>query len=214
MVDWLSNLQFWKKHYHLVAKFPSYSHFLFFSATTLSGLHLSWLWKFQSWQSRLFHRWNWCGKSRLFYQKGNLLKNNNNPSKYKKDHFQNKNANIPRLAAMILKHFSPKNVKFVNQSQIDTLKAYSIHYTGSPFQYQNGYWDLLLWYCICPTQPIFTNTETAMLSSVQMISSLVSLRMRRISQAANIWECCWKDQSRLVTSPISLFLCSLLCNEI
>ena len=37
-------------------------------------------------------------------------------------------------------------------------------WTGSPFQYQNGYWDLLFWYCICQTQPIFTNTETAMLS--------------------------------------------------
>ena len=37
-------------------------------------------------------------------------------------------------------------------------------WTGSPFQYQNGYWDLLFWYCICPTQPIFTNTETAILS--------------------------------------------------
>ena len=29
-VDWLSNLQFWKKHCHLVAKFPSYSHFFYF----------------------------------------------------------------------------------------------------------------------------------------------------------------------------------------
>ena len=64
-----------------------FSFFLFFSATTLSWLHLSWLWKFQSWQSRLFHRWNWCGKSRLFYQKGNLLKKNKNPSKYKKRPF-------------------------------------------------------------------------------------------------------------------------------
>ena len=25
----------------------------------------------------------------------------------------------------------------------------------------------------------------------------------------NIWECCWKDQSHLVTPPISLFLCPL-----
>ena len=69
---------------------PSFLHILIFSifsATTLSWLHLSWLWKFQSWQSRLFHRWNWCGKSRLFYQKGNLLKNDNNPSKYKKRPF-------------------------------------------------------------------------------------------------------------------------------
>ena len=36
-----------------------------------------------------------------------------------------------------------------------------------PFQYQNGYWDLLFWYwySIFPTKPIFTNTETAMLSN-------------------------------------------------
>ena len=38
--------------------------------------------------------------------------------------------------------------------------------TGSQFQYQNGYWDLLFGYSICPTQPIFTNTESAMLSKI------------------------------------------------
>ena len=37
-------------------------------------------------------------------------------------------------------------------------------YVRCMFQYQNGCWDLLFWYCICPTQPIFTNTETAILS--------------------------------------------------
>ena len=33
-----------------------------------------------------------------------------------------------------------------------------------PVQYQKSYLDLGFWYCICPTQPIITNTETAMLS--------------------------------------------------
>ena len=32
-----------------------------------------------------------------------------------------------------------------------------------PVQYQMSYLDLGFWYSICPTQPIFTNTETAML---------------------------------------------------
>ena len=194
---------------------PSFLHiliFLFFSATTLSWLHLSWLWKFQSWQSRLFHRWNWCGKSRLFYQKGNLLKNNNNPSKYKKRPFSKQECKHTAPCRNDFEALFPKKCQICKPIANWYIKG--VQYTGSPFQYQNGYWDLLLWYCICPTQPIFTNTETAMLSSVQMISSLVSLRTRRLSQAANIWECCWKDQSRLVTSPISLFLCSLLCNEI
>ena len=34
-----------------------------------------------------------------------------------------------------------------------------------PVQYQKSYLDLGFWYSICPTQPIFTNTETAMLST-------------------------------------------------
>ena len=91
--------------------------FYFFSATTLSWLHLSWLWKFQSWQSRLFHRWNWCGKSRLFYQKGNLLKKNKNPSKYKKRPFAKKTQTYRALLQWFwfLKHFSPKNFKYVNR---------------------------------------------------------------------------------------------------
>lgn len=33
-----------------------------------------------------------------------------------------------------------------------------------PVQYQMSYLDLGFWYSICPTQPIFTNTETAILS--------------------------------------------------
>ena len=152
MVDWLSNLQFWKKHCHLVAKFQ------FFSATTLSWLHLSWLWKFQSWQSRLFHRWNWCGKSRLFYQKGNLLKNNNNPSKYKKRPFakQERKHTVP-----CRNNFEAKKCQICKPIANWYIKG--VQYTGSPFQYQNGYWDLLHWNSICPTQPIFTNTDTAML---------------------------------------------------
>ena len=35
---------------------------------------------------------------------------------------------------------------------------------GTSSQYQKSYLDLGFWYCICPTQPIITNTETAMLS--------------------------------------------------
>ena len=35
-----------------------------------------------------------------------------------------------------------------------------------PVQYQMSYLDLGFWYSICPTQPIFTNTETAMLLKV------------------------------------------------
>ena len=36
---------------------------------------------------------------------------------------------------------------------------------GTSFQYQKSHLDLGFWYCICPTQSIFTNTETAMLST-------------------------------------------------
>ena len=54
---------------------------------------------------------------------------------------------------------------FHRQWKVKARKRRSPMSTGSPFQCQNGYWDLLFWYIICPTQPIFTNTETAMLST-------------------------------------------------
>ena len=38
-----------------------------------------------------------------------------------------------------------------------------------PVQYQKSYLDLGFWYSICPTQPIFTNTETAMLSNEYLL---------------------------------------------
>ena len=36
---------------------------------------------------------------------------------------------------------------------------------GTSSKYQKSYLDLGFLYCICPTRPIITNTETAMLSS-------------------------------------------------
>ena len=101
--------------------------FSIFSATTLSWLHLSWLWKFQSWQSRLFHRWNWCGKSRLFYQKGKSPQEQQQSIKIQKNTIcKTRTQTYRALPQWFWSTFPQKNVKYVNQSLIDTLKAYNI----------------------------------------------------------------------------------------
>ena len=51
-------------------------------------------------------------------------------------------------------------VKLISATPVFSLQLFTVTLDRVPFQYQNGYWDLLF----CPTQPIFTNTETALLS--------------------------------------------------
>ena len=52
----------------------------------------------------------------------------------------------------------------VNQISF-SLSSFARHVHFREGQYQKSYLDLGFRYCICPTQPIFTNTETAMLST-------------------------------------------------
>ena len=212
MVDWLSNLQFWKKHYHLVAKFPSYSHFFIFFCYNIVLAPFKLALKVSKLTISFVSSLELVRQVQTFLPKVKSPQEQQQSIKIQKRPFAKQECKHTVPCRNDFEALFPKKCQICKPIANWYIKG--VQYTGSPFQYQNGYWDLLLWYCICPTQPLFTNTETAMLSSVQMISSLVSLRMRRLSQAANIWECCWKDQSRLVTSPISLFLCSLLYNEI
>ena len=54
-----------------------------------------------------------------------------------------------------------------------------------PVQFQKSYLDLGFWYSICPTQPIFTNTSTAMPSSP---AQLVTLSLcQSISECVSQW---------------------------
>jgi len=59
--------------------------------------------------------------------------------------------------------------------------ARHVHLDRVPVQYPRSYLDLGFRYCICPTQPIFTNTETAMLSTFTGPSAdrILGLNMNR-----------------------------------
>ena len=60
---------------------------------------------------------------------------------------------------------SVRKSRRVNQISF-SLSSFARHVHFRQGQYQKSYLDLGFRYCICPTQPIFTNTETAMLSTL------------------------------------------------
>ena len=61
------------------------------------------------------------------------------------------------LLQLLLKVYQPRG----QQTLMEVRNVYCVR-QGTSSQYQKSYLDLGFWYCICPTQPIITNTETAM----------------------------------------------------
>ena len=128
MVDWLSNLQFWKKHCHLVAKFPSNSHFfLFFFCYNIVLAPFKLALKVSKLTISFVSSLELVRQVQAFLPKGKSPQEEQKSIKIQKKTICKKNANIPCLAAMILifEALFPKKFQ-ICKSQIDTLKAYSI----------------------------------------------------------------------------------------